>query len=629
MTTFTGTTGKDVIDIPRGKLTGFTGGVLADLQDNIADVIDGGAGNDTIVLKPLYSVVRVKIFGGDGDDLIAAGGQPGFLLDGGGGNDTLYLQSAGIYVAPGASYPGRGEIDLQTGEVKRQGGGVAKNFEDFVFANVVDSRSGNGPGIIVYGTDGANSMKGSYDRDDFYGRAGNDMLNGVSGNDLLDGGDGDDMLLGGSDEDTLNGGAGTDMLLGGLGNDVLNGGAGVDKLFGEDGSDRLLRSDGLDTLDGGAGFDMLSNELLTGSYIYSFNIATGVTSVRTESVLNFESFSGGEGREIITGSTGDNSLGGGGGDDVLNGMDGNDTLYSNAGNDLLKGGTGNDALYGYDGGSDVISGGDGDDFVSALLDGNDSLSGGAGFDALSVQANALTFNMSKGTTNIAGTTATGFENLTLYKYGTAVSGEAIITGSSVANNIQVYGGGGAAAFAKIIVNGEGGDDKIIVGSSPDSAVFGGSGNDNLFSWGSSGNGVSRLEGGLGNDILESRALTSIMSGGAGNDRLVMLANADTLVFDARLSAATNVDAIAGYFDTAKDSIVLSRSVFKAFGASDPFLAGNFRSGVAAVDADDRIIFDREGNKLYYDADGVGGSAQVLFATLEVRSLITAADITLV
>ena len=41
----------------------------------------------------------------------------------------------------------------------------------------------------------------------------------------------------------------------------------------------------------------------------------------------------------------------------------------------------------------------------------------------------------------------------------------------------------------------------------------------------------------------------------------------------------------------------------------------FRSGAAAVDGDDRIIYNSVSGALYYDADGAGGVAQVQFATL--------------
>ena len=39
-------------------------------------------------------------------------------------------------------------------------------------------------------------------------------------------------------------------------------------------------------------------------------------------------------------------------------------------------------------------------------------------------------------------------------------------------------------------------------------------------------------------------------------------------------------------------------------------------GTAAADAGDRIIYDAATGNLYYDSDGTGAVAQVLFATLD-------------
>jgi Ca2+-binding RTX toxin-like protein len=44
-------------------------------------------------------------------------------------------------------------------------------------------------------------------------------------------------------------------------------------------------------------------------------------------------------------------------------------------------------------------------------------------------------------------------------------------------------------------------------------------------------------------------------------------------------------------------------------------AGEFVIGTAAQDANDRIIYDSNTGALFYDNDGVGGNAQVQFATL--------------
>jgi serralysin len=44
----------------------------------------------------------------------------------------------------------------------------------------------------------------------------------------------------------------------------------------------------------------------------------------------------------------------------------------------------------------------------------------------------------------------------------------------------------------------------------------------------------------------------------------------------------------------------------------------FHAGTAAADAADRIIYDQATGRIFYDADGLGGAAQVLFAQLDSK-----------
>jgi serralysin len=71
-------------------------------------------------------------------------------------------------------------------------------------------------------------------------------------------------------------------------------------------------------------------------------------------------------------------------------------------------------------------------------------------------------------------------------------------------------------------------------------------------------------------------------------------------------------------------ILLDDAVFTglSLGALD---AGAFRTGTAAADADDRIIYNSTTGALLFDADGVGGVAAVQFATLTGAPALTAAD----
>ena len=82
-----------------------------------------------------------------------------------------------------------------------------------------------------------------------------------------------------------------------------------------------------------------------------------------------------------------------------------------------------------------------------------------------------------------------------------------------------------------------------------------------------------------------------------------------------------------------DTIYLSATIFTGiFG--NVLGEQQFRVGTAALDSDDRIIFDYASGDIYYDRDGAGGAAQVQFANLYPNStgwapVLTASDFIMV
>src|SRR5207237_5025577 len=100
--------------------------------------------------------------------------------------------------------------------------------------------------------------------------------------------------------------------------------------------------------------------------------------------------------------------------------------------------------------------------------------------------------------------------------------------------------------------------------------------------------------------------------------------ADIFAFTTALSESGNVDNVED-FVAGTDKIGLSHLYFDDVGSIGSFNANAFFAGTGAHDADDRIIYDSATGRLYYDADGIGGSAQVLFATLLNTPTLTASD----
>lgn len=103
---------------------------------------------------------------------------------------------------------------------------------------------------------------------------------------------------------------------------------------------------------------------------------TGAGAVYTGSARLYA----GDGGDTLRGGLGDDLLVGGAGNDLLEGREGNDVLQGGAGNDTLQGAGGNDELVG-GAGADTFSASDGDDMIRADDDETDvSINGGPGVD---------------------------------------------------------------------------------------------------------------------------------------------------------------------------------------------------------------------------------------------------------
>lgn len=162
--------------------------------------IDGGAGDDRIMVSSGKGQVTVR--GGEGQDEIVVndGLQADLDVDGGGGEDRIMVSSPGGFT------------------------------------------------ILIKGGAGKDMIVGSDFADQIFGGDGDDVIYGMKGDDTLQGDAGKDVLLGG---------AGKDHLLGGAGDDRLGGEAGEDRLEGGDGSDALTGGADRDWIDGGRDADSI------------------------------------------------------------------------------------------------------------------------------------------------------------------------------------------------------------------------------------------------------------------------------------------------------------------------------------------------------------------------------------
>ncbi|TPG13209.1 beta strand repeat-containing protein [Sphingomonas oligophenolica] len=113
---------------------------------------------------------------------------------------------------------------------------------------------------------------------------------------------------------------------------------------------------------------------------------------------------------------------------------------------------------------------------------------------------------------------------------------------------------------------------------------------------------------------------NVLNGGGGADALYGLGGDDTFAFTTALGNG-NVAAIAD-FGNGADKIALSSSIFGGM-ASGTLSASNFVIGAAATTAEQHIVYNQATGQLFYDADGSGAGAAVLFATVAPGTVITA------
>ena len=599
-----------------GKASGFGNIDLGSLTSADGFRITGTAANDYTG----FSVASAGDVNGDGfDDLIV--GAP--LADGSGRLDAgtawiIYGKAghfSGVDLRTLSDADGFKIIGAAAGDAAGAGVSAAGDINGDGFADLIVGALANDAG----GTDAgaAYVIFGQAPTEDV-SRTGTDMgqtIRGGAFDDTLDGRGGDDFLYAA---------AGNDTLLGGTGNDFLDGGTGADTMFGGTGNDSYVvnsindvlverSGEGTDTVDSSITYTLganLENLTLTG---------TGAINGTGNSLNN-----------VITGNSGANHLDGGTGNDIVNGGAGNDTLIGGSGTDTLDGG----------GGSDSLNGGLGLDTATY-------------FDA----AAGVTVKIIAGAQNTIGAgtdTLAGIENLTGSAFADNLTGDAtanVLTGNDgndvltgLAGKDHLVGGNG-----NDVLDGGDGNDALTGGLGVDTASYasaaagvtvslaltaaqatGGAGDDTL-------SGIENLTGSGFNDTLTGSTLANTIVGGAGDDQidgragidvLTGGAGADSFLFSTKLNASTNVDTITD-FVVADDTILLSSTIFAAAGADGTLSAAAFHSGTAAADADDRIIYNQSTGQIYYDADGNGAGAKILFATVTPGTALTNADFSVV
>jgi trimeric autotransporter adhesin len=529
------------------------------------DVMEGGAGNDTYIVRETADTVIELI--DEGVDTvwssatfilaaevenIGASGTATTTLTGNAKNNILDgSQATGINTLVGGT--GSDTYYLGAGDLVTEA--VSGGTDTVIISEVVAA--------AVYNiTSGANIATSPISA----GAIENVQLTGSA----------DANIIGNALNNRLSGNSGVNNITAGAGNDTLDTGAGgADILSGEAGNDTyIIRTGATATIADSAGVDTVKTFVTYDGSLVTTGIENitlmGATAINAtgNALINVltgngadNTLIGGAGADTLIGGAGTNALQGGTGNDIyvitnatdtitgelggaevdtvqygvaagtftlatvfnvenitLTGTAANATgntlnnvINGNASNNTLNGGTGtgNDTLNGNDG-ADVLTGGDGND---SLNGGNqdDTLNGDAGIDTL---------------TGGAATTATSFNTL---NGGAGNDTYVVVNSEDVINETTTVGEIDTVQFAGTAVS----DLSFTLATDVENITLTGalatSATGNASANSMTGNAaINTLNGGAGNDTLNGGLGNDILIGGADNDSLIGSTGNDTM-----------------------------------------------------------------------------------------------------
>jgi Ca2+-binding RTX toxin-like protein len=264
---------------------------------------------------------------GNGRNNSIFGNERNNVLDGGAGIDTVVYLTAwnGVRVNLAFTSPqntGYGRDTLRNFE-NLTGSAFADRLMGDTGANVLDGNDGND---VLVGGAGNDTLKGADGSDTvsyFNATAGVKVNLGLAGAQTTVGG-GNDTL---SDIENLEGSAFKDTLIGGSGDNLLKGLAGNDSLRGAGGNDTLIGGGGADTLNGETGVDTASYGGATAAVTVSLALTTpqNTLGAGTDTLAGIENLVGSAFDDTLTGNSAANRLDGAAGADTMAGAGGNDT----------------------------------------------------------------------------------------------------------------------------------------------------------------------------------------------------------------------------------------------------------------------------------------------------------------
>jgi len=560
---YTNGSSYETITVDASALTGVAT-IDADAETDSKVIIIGGSGAD-IINASTSSNFGESIDGGSGNDTILITGTSGLsstdTIDGGAGTDTLRIHTTATTLAD-VDFTNLSNIevlDAANGNNAEVTVTLGAQADEAGITSVIHEGNEGGSVTVLAAFDNALSVE-------LNGEAVSDKVDASAASNVLTVKTIDSDFTAG---DTVKGGTGTSDSIeitagGGTATTTLM--TGIETITIKDGGATTVTMGANDLqIASGKTLTVNASALTASTRTLTFN----GTASETDGFLNI---TGGAQADSITGGASNDTISGGTGADSITGGDGSDSITGGGGADIFV----------YSAVADSTS--NDTDFITDWTTGTDKMNVTLNYSSISsaLNINATVLTAAAGTTavqdSLSGKRGEYIYDKTNEKLIINFNGDNLVTtqdyvikiaeASTEANSVVT----GDLNFS---ITGTTGDDTIAADGGADT-IAGGSGADSI----TAGAGADSITGAAGADTINAGSGADTITGGAGADSIVLGTGIDKVIFSST-GAANGTDTITSYSEGASGDI-LDFGAFLGIAAAENTTSSSIYTAIAAA-----------------------------------------------